>query len=84
MISTFVLSLGIQVEYSNRDEGLYAVEENNVWAFIHFTKNFSINLSNRYNDQTDISDSSSPDADLAFESVDAWIDNTSKITSASY
>lgn len=74
----------IQVEYSNLEEGQYALKENKVWGFLHFTKNFSINLASRFNDKTDISDSSNPDTDLVFESIDAWIDGTSKITSVAY
>lgn len=56
------------------------MKEKKVFGFLHFTRNFSTNLANRFNDQTDISDKNDSDANMAFESVDAWIDDTGKIS----
>lgn len=64
----------MQVEYSNSDDGQYAVSENKVWGFLHFSKNFSSNLATRFNEGGDITDNNIFD----LGSIQAWIDNTSK------
>lgn len=66
--------LTLQVEYSNSDDGQYAVSENKVWGFLHFSKNFSSNLATRFNEGGDITDNNIFD----LGSIQAWIDNTSK------
>lgn len=64
----------LQVEYPSAEDGQYAVSENKVWGFLHFSKNFSTNLATRFNEGGDISD----DNIFDMGSVQAWIDNTSK------
>ncbi|VVC34716.1 Hypothetical protein CINCED_3A002860 [Cinara cedri] len=69
------------VEYTNEEDGKYAVKENKVWGFIHFSKNFSDNLAIRFNDATDISDENGTDiSDSMFDkgTIHAWVDNTNK------
>jgi len=64
----------LQVEYSSSEDGQYAVSENKVWGFLHFSKNFSSNLATRFNEGGDITDNNIFD----MGSIQAWIDNTSK------
>lgn len=62
------------VEYSSSEDGQYAVSENKVWGFLHFSKNFSSNLATRFNEGGDITDNNIFD----MGSIQAWIDNTNK------
>lgn len=65
----------LQVEYSNENDGHYAVKENKVWGFLQFSKNFSDNLVTRFNDGMDISNDSNV---LDLGSIHVFIDKTSK------
>lgn len=65
----------LQVEYSNSEDGHYAVTENKVWGFLHFSKNFSSSLATRFNPEVEDKDNTT----LEEGSIHAWIDNTSKI-----
>jgi len=63
-----------QVEYSNADDGHFAVNENKVWGFLYFSRNFSESLATRFNGATDTDDNDA----LVAGSIDAFIDNKSK------
>lgn len=65
----------LQIQYSNPEDGHYALNENKVWGLLHFSKNFSDSLANRFNDGTYNFDNIT----LDMGTIHAWIDNTSKI-----
>jgi len=65
----------LQIEYSNIEDGQYALTENKVWGLVHFSKNFSESLVTRFNAGTDISDNIT----LETATVHAWIDNSSNM-----